>query len=332
MGRHLASGFALAALACGSPETVPAAADVANTEPPAPLPPPPPPDPARDPARAPDAGLPGPRASYDVDGPRSVVTSRERVTGARSFEVVVHRPETSAPVPVVVLASGSTQTAAFYAAYARRLASHGIAAVLRDDPGPLVQTREVAEDVTAVVEAWMPTRSTFDLGRVGLAGHSRGGAATLLALQGALRGKARAWFGLDPVDNQFLVGPGAFARTQMARVDVPTVFLGAEVASNCAPRADGWEVLFPAARAPSVLLVGVGAGHMQLGAASACTACAACTPAGTAARETVLAYAVRYLTAFFARELLFDLAVGPAFEGAGADADVTLGRVTLRAR
>jgi hypothetical protein len=50
--------------------------------------------------------------------------------------------------------------------------------------------------------------------------------------------------------------------------------------------------------------------------------------AGSADSATVLHYAIRYLTAFFGRELLGDSTVGAGFEGAGVMADVTAGLVT----
>jgi len=45
-----------------------------------------------------------------------------------------------------------------------------------------------------------------------------------------------------------------------------------------------------------------------------------------------VAYSVRYLTAFFARELLADVSVGGAFEGAGAAADVNAGLIEISSK
>lgn len=335
----LVATAALVISACGSPSTEPseatplasppsgatgAAGAVTTTDPP----------PS---AVAPDSGSQAVArgADYGARGPRETSTTRHTVTdGARSFEVVVTSPNGTAPAPVVVLASGSTQTAAFYAPYAERLASHGITTVLRSDPGPLVQTAEVAKDVTTLVVTWMPAAlgGRVDLTRVGLAGHSRGGAATLLAAAQGLRGKVRAWFGLDPVDNQFLVGPGAFARSALPGLALPSGMLGASVASNCSPAADSHPMLWPLLPPPSVLVLARGAGHMQLGDPAACTACAACTPGGTVDAKAVLDGALRYVTAFFARELLGDAAVGAAFEGAGGPSDVSAGRVAITAK
>ena len=53
---------------------------------------------------------------------------------------------------------------------------------------------------------------------------------------------------------------------------------------------------------------------------------------GTANQQVVLRYAVRYLTAFFARELLGDASVGKTFQGAGATADEAAGLVQITSK
>jgi hypothetical protein len=64
---------------------------------------------------------------------------------------------------------------------------------------------------------------------------------------------------------------------------------------------------------------------------SECEFCSFCT-AGTASQAQVIAYAERYLMAFFARQLLGDTSVGAAFEGAGASQDVAAGLVTIESK
>ena len=86
------------------------------------------------------------------------------------------------------------------------------------------------------------------------------------------------------------------------------------------------------APSPSVELVAIAAGHTQLQDQDHCVGCAACSPYGTADDDTVLAYSVRYLTAFFARELLGDASVGAGLDGAGVALDVAQGRVTRSTR
>ena len=271
--------------------------------------------------------------SYDQDGPVPFTTRAEHVTnGASSFDVTVYLPSTPGLHPVVSFSCGSTQTAAGYVPYGQRLASYGIAMVLMNDAGVFTNTSDIVPNAVYVVDTWLPATfpGSLDFSKVGLAGHSRGGAVSLLAAEQGLRGKVVAWFGLDPVDNQFGMAPRDYARTHLSTIGIPTGFLGAEVTSNCAPAADNYRALFPLAPSPSVLVVGLGAGHTQLEVPSACTACSICSPSGTADAGVVLAYSVRYFTAFFARELLGDASVGAHFEGAGGPADVAAGRVTIR--
>jgi hypothetical protein len=61
---------------------------------------------------------------------------------------------------------------------------------------------------------------------------------------------------------------------------------------------------------------------------ASCSFCTVCT-AGTASQPLVLSTAVRYLTAFFARQLLGDTSVGTAFLGAGASQDVAAGTIQI---
>jgi hypothetical protein len=270
-------------------------------------------------------------ADWGADGTVPYTTSVETVTnGGSTFTITIYLPSTPGPHPAVSFSCGSTQTAAPYVPYGQRLASHGIAMLLSDDPGVFTNTADIVPNAVYLVETWIPANlPTIDTTRIGLAGHSRGGAVSLLAAEHGLAGKVVAWFGLDPVDNQFLMAPREYARTDLASIGIPTGFLGAEVTSNCAPAADSYPLLYPLAPAPKVLVVGLGAGHTQFGLASACTGCSLCTPNGTADPDVVLAYAVRYFAAFFGRELHGDPAVGAHFEGAGGPADVAAGLVTI---
>lgn len=288
------------------------------------------------PDAAPDAGSVEPYGPYQVDGPHAVSTGRESLsTGGGTVEVNLWVPSTAGPHPVVVLAPGYLQPAAAYAPYGRRLASHGMVVVIRDDPGAFTATTDVAADIVSTVTTGLPAANAdsqsllfgqVDLSRVGLAGHSRGGKATLLAAEGGLDGLVLGWFGLDPVDSAVLSG-GAMARDHIGELAIPLAFLGAEVSSTCSPPADNFAVLYDLATSPALLLTGLGAGHTQLEDPAACFSCAGCTPQGTADGAVVLAYAVRYLTAFFARELAGDLSVGANLDGAGAALDLAAGLI-----
>ncbi len=276
------------------------------------------------------ADTPAAATDYGVDGPVPYDVTTTTLPG--SFAVTLYMPASPGTHPVVAISCGTQQTAAGYASYGRRLASHGIAAVIEDDPGILTNTSDVLPHAEYVIETWLPSMADrIDLTRVGLAGHSRGGAVSLLTAEHE-PGKVAAWFGLDPADNEFGQNPREYARTTLASLTIPTAFLGAGVTSNCAPVADSYEMLYGLAPSPSLKIVGIGAGHTQLEDPAGCTACSVCSPSGTADSEVVLGYATRYLTAFFARELLGDTTVGPALEGAGAPADIAAGLVTISAK
>lgn len=278
---------------------------------------------------------------YGSDGPNAVTAIDFAVAppGVATFNVVAYVPAGAAPCPVVLLSSGLQQPAAAYAPYAHRLATWGILTLTRDDPGVLSQSTTLVGDVAYVVGTWLAAQNAdasselhgrVDLARVGLAGHSRGGQVSLLAAEGPLAGKVRAVFGIDPVDSA--MSGGGQARTGLGTIGVPTAFLGETTdgsgASACAPAADNYAVLYAAAASPSVAITALGADHTQFEDPSSCAFCTLCT-AGSAQAATVLAYSVRYVTAFFARELLGDPSVDAALGSAG---DVAAGLVTVLAK
>jgi chlorophyllase-like protein len=283
----------------------------------------------------PDAGT-STTVRYDHDGPEGYSTMAMSVdTGSGTITVNVYLPNSSGPHAVVSVSPGFQQPATGYVSYGRRLASYGIIALIADDQGILARTPSVVARLVYVIGTWIPAENAsmasalfgkVDLQRIGLAGHSRGGQASLIAAEHDLQGKVRAWFGLDPVD---LAQNGALARTDLGAIGIPTTFVGATIASSCSPTADNYEVLYDQAPHPAARIRAIGAGHTQFEDQSGCVLCDLCTPSGTAPESVVLSEAVRYLTAFFARELLADGAVGPAFEGAGGPADIAAGRVMI---
>ncbi len=282
---------------------------------------------------------------YGSDGPESIEHFTVTATnGSTSIPLTIYAPQAGGARAAVLLASGLQQPAVTYVPYAERLASWGIVTLLRDDPGILSSSTSVASDVTYVVGSWLPAQNgdassmlygRIDVARVGLAGHSRGGQATLLALEGDLHGKVSAWFGIDPVDSLPMGTSGPQARTQLGTIAVPTVFLGETTdgsgASACAPTADNYQVLYGDAPSPSVRIDALGADDTQLEAAGSCNSCQLCT-AGSATASVVLDYSVRYVTAFFARELDGDAQVGATFDGAGAAADIAAARVNITSK
>jgi dienelactone hydrolase len=261
---------------------------------------------------------------YDTDGPETYTVMSMTATGTNeSVPITVYVPSTAGPRPLVVVSSGLQQPAAAYAPYAERLASWGIIAVTRDDPGILGQTATVAGDIAFVV-GWLPGQlaGRVDTTRVALAGHSRGGMASLLAAEGALEGTLKGFFGLDPVDNAGMAAAGIGA------IAIPSAFLGETTdsgASDCAPAAEDYDVLYNAAPSPSVELTAVGADHTEFEDPANCSFCTLCTK-GSADAATVLRYSTRYLMSFCARELLGDTRIDATLNSA---ADVSAGIVQL---
>jgi len=293
---------------------------------------------AGDAASADLTSAPGDLASssaYGSDGPNSVTTFTAQVTnGASSFTEHIYLPSSAGPHPVVLIEPGLQQGASGYDSYGHRLASWGVLTLIRDDPGVLVNSQSVANDLVYVATTWLPAQSADagsmlhgvpDLAHLGLVGHSRGGQASLMAIEGGLSGKVSAWFGIDPVDNPQTGG----AIQSLGSIAIPSVFLGAQVTTSCSPASENYDVLYKAAPSPSAEIVALNASHTQFEDQSGCVACGLCTPMGSAGDAVVLAYSVRYLTAFFARELLGDTGVGAAFQGAGATADVAAGLITI---
>jgi hypothetical protein len=294
-----------------------------------------------------DAGHPGDSGGndYGQNGPVAFTTTSAMVThGTSTFTENVYLPSTAGPHPVVSLTPGLQQTTASYAPYSQRLASYGIVVLVRDDPGLFVQSQVIAADLEYVMGTWLPAENAdpssplhgaVDLTKVGLSGHSRGGQASLLAAEGALKGHVVAWFGIDPDDPGTIDGfveSTMLAATSLGTIGIPTTFLGGQVATFCTPASINYQVLYAAAPSPAVVLTALNASHTEFEVQSACMACALCTPMGSANPQVVLDYAVRYFTAFFARELLGDASVGELFQGAGEPSDQAAGLVTIASK
>ena len=293
---------------------------------------------------------------YNADGPYAVTTAVLAVplpNGA--ITTTAYIPKAPRPHPVVIFLSGFMQRSIAYAPYARRLASWGIIAFLQDDPAiadapakarfpdeasadenPTL-TEIAVKAVSYQASTWLaeinadaksPLHGIIDASRVGLPGHSRGAQIALLAAEN-LPGRIRGVFGLDPVDMSFGT-PKASAK--LANIGMPVAFVGETVDKlSCAPAWFNYQALYDAAASPAVAITALDADHTMFQDPGNCNFCSVCTQ-GTANPSRVLAYSVRYLTAFFARELLGDKSVGAAFEGAGAAADVKAGLIQIASK
>ena len=309
-------------------------------------------------AKAAEEGL-GP---YDVDGPNAFTKVLLTVPSPNgSFTTTAYIPSDSGPHPVVIFSPGFVQMGIAYAPYAKRLASWGIIAFLRDDPmvayaltkadtasrrddlsrtdDPMIAEMAVktASDVSYEISTWLPAANAdvtsplhgmVDAARIGLAGHSRGGQIALLAGE-ASPGRVKGVFALDPVDLSF---GSPQAGTLLASIGIPIALIGETTDKfSCAPVWVNYQTVFDAAASPAVAITALNADHTMFEDPANCLFCGLCKR-GTADASGVLAYSVRYLTAFFARELLGDKSVGNAFEGAGAAADVKAGLIQISSK
>ena len=298
---------------------------------------------------------------YHADGPYTVTTATLTVPSPNgAFVAIAYIPNDARRHPVVILSSGFMQMGVAYAPYARRLASWGIVTVLRDDPslaealkasksgqpGDLSRmdpaaiaetTVKTVSDVSYEVSTWLPAANAdansplhgmIDASRIGLAGHSRGAQIALLAGEEA-PGRIKGVFGLDPVDSPFAASK---AGAKLASIGIPVAFIGETVnsgKSSCAPAGQNYQTLYDAATSPVVAITAINADHTMFEDPANCLFCRFFCERGTANPSAVLGYSVRYLTAFFARELLGDASVGRAFEGAGVAADVAAGTIQI---
>jgi fermentation-respiration switch protein FrsA (DUF1100 family) len=280
-------------------------------------------------------------AAYSNDGPVSyTMTSLPVTNGSDSFTVNVWIPTPSGTHPVVSFSPGLAQPSTGYFNYATRLASWGFVVLMRDDPGLLTSGDTVASDLSYTVGTWLPAQNTTsgsplfgkaDLSHVGLAGHSRGGQATLDAAEEGLLGKVEAWVGLDPVNTAYVAGTAP--STNLPSIGIPTLYIGAGVATNCAPAGDNYQTLYAVSPSPSIALTVENASHSQFEDIMNCSVCGlVCSPLGTANEQTVLDLAMKYLTAFFARVLQGDSSVGDLLQGAGTAADEAAGLIQLTSK
>ncbi len=277
------------------------------------------------------------------DGPSSVAQSEVRVPLSTGGDVaatlyVPQRLDDGLRIPVVVLSHGFQLSAGPYASYGRRLASHGIAALIPTYGDSLIRARthaQLAEDVRTIigwVEAQDATASSplaGHVGPIGVSGHSRGGKQSIHAA--TLDDRIDAVFTLDPVD----AGPPFGGNERdfpsvtpelMDSLTVPSGYIGAgrgaetsfPLAPACAPVDDNYHAYFVESVAPSFEYVLTQAGHLDFLDSCSGLACSGC-PSGTNA-EFTRDVSRATMTAFFKVVLDEDERYRPWVDGDAVDA------------
>ena len=107
------------------------------------------------------------------------------------------------------------------------------------------------------------------------------------------------------------------------------MYLAAGVATNCAPAGDNYQTLYARSPSPSITITVANASHTQFENVGGSVGGIVCSPMGSANTQAVIDLAMKYMTAFFAMNLLGDSSVGPQFQGQGVAADEAAGRITL---
>ncbi len=232
-----------------------------------------------------------PAPDPNLEGPLGLTETSDRVgTGGgwpveRRINVDLYLPSdlSGAPYPVVIYSHGFQLSGSDYASTGRRLASHGLVAVLPSYGDNLIAPRShsaLADDVMAIID-WVAEQAATDgselygvadPARIGAGGHSRGGKHSILA---AIRDpRILASFNVDPVDS----GHPLFGETEaypsvtpelMADFTIPSGFVGAgrsaeaPMGQACAPEAQNYHQYFVEAPSPAFEYSLPEAGHLD---------------------------------------------------------------------
>lgn len=303
-----------------------------------------------DPDLALDASVPP--VDPDRPGPRQTVRFDLSVPVAMglggSLQTTVFGPSedgaslsmAGAPFPLVVLSPGFSIPRSSYAAYAERLASHGLVTVTQNSRADF-DHEQYRKDTIKLID-WLlrpsgPGADTvlgrLDGGRVGVTGHSLGGKISLLVA--ARDGRVKALLAIDPVDTGFGMQPSAQGELAAIRLPagVPLVFLGETVSKMggipCTPADHNYQVLYGAAPSPARAITFIGAAHADF--VDLCAGCGFC-PGSTAPPQRTHDLAVKYVAAYFLWTLGGQPGARQYLDGAAFDKDVGAGYVTAMAR
>jgi len=260
-------------------------------------------------------------AAPDERGPFDTEDVAIRVEDAarqRGIDLLVVYPVGApGPSPLIAFVHGFLLSGEGYRSYGEHLASHGFVVALPTlrmnpldvDHGQLAEDVRLAIDVCVgfAAETSHPLSGRIDAERIGLSGHSLGGKLSLLVAFEDARVLAAAL--LDPVDGgppgaQDSIRYPSVAPERMGELEIPLLFLGAELGSRvaflaaCAPEAENYERFFEAANPPAIEVTQVGVGHGQYlddGFRGLTAACAV----GDVPDAWVRASSASSLTAFF---------------------------------
>jgi dienelactone hydrolase len=181
---------------------------------------------------------------------------------AAGMAAVIYAPaDVHVPAPAVIFLPGRVAPEWQYESYGRALASHGIVVATRGWYSPFKTDPELASDAIRLAD-WLVAHELADPHRLGVAGHSMGGKAAIMA---ALRDpRFSAVVGLEPDDN----GRHSVVRGPIAKLQASLLIIGAEVDWKgwrvCSTRANNYEHFFAAAPPGTMMLTLLRADHVQV--------------------------------------------------------------------
>lgn len=196
-------------------------------------------------------------------GPDAVVAETVGVGDwNEGFAVSIYRPANlRGPAPAVVFLPARAAPEWQYDSYARALASRGFVVALRTWYGFLRSDPELADDARTIA-GWLVAHGLARPGAIGVAGHSMGGKASIMAALADPR--FAAVVAIDPDEN----GYTHVARGPIAGLHAPLLVIGAEVAYKafrlCATKDGNYRSFFTHAPPGTIELTLLGADHVQV--------------------------------------------------------------------
>jgi pimeloyl-ACP methyl ester carboxylesterase len=204
-----------------------------------------------------------PPGDFAGPGPDAVVAETVGVGDwDDGFAVSIYRPAgVVEAAPAIIFLPARAAPEWQYDSYARALASRGFVVALRTWYGFLRTDPELASDARTIAD-WLVAHGLARADALGVAGHSMGGKASIMAALADPR--FRAVVAIDPDEN----GYTHVARGPIARLRSPLLVIGAEVAYKafrlCATKDGNYRSFFPHAPPGTVELTLLGADHVQV--------------------------------------------------------------------
>lgn len=248
--------------------------------------------------------------------------------------------------PLVVISPGAKQSRDQYRSYCEHLASWGFVTISQSIIGnsnlfPPANHKQIADDIRSIITWALSAQSGLanhiDADSIGVAGHSMGGKASMLAAADDPR--IGAVVGWDPVDaNAPFTSPGSANYSSATPERMPDIqaavavlgetvnAVGSTFSPACAPASDNFQQYYEYAVTPALEVDIFNANHMQWTDSAACRPC---NPCGSANRASVQRISRKVTVAWLRLHLAGDDSVESALS---LDEEVSEGLVSVRSK